>query len=627
MKTESVLARALIAALLLLPVLWALQIMVSHWVAVPWWDEWLTPGEALTSYYRGTLHLSELWRQHNESRKLFPRLLYLGLYLPAGWDVRYGMVLTFAWVCAGSIGLYLLLRQGVSGPIALAGFIFMNLLLFSPRQYENFLYSIEGENFTPAFALIFALLCNLRVKSFRNRALLNGFLALVSTYTCANGMLLWFLAWPLALGSLEPVRQRRLWRFVYLLTAVVAVTLYFVGYRHPPETPSFVFGGSQLPRVLHYLAIWLGNLFISPAPAIVGIVVLTAFIGLAVITVSKSWRSDYTRSCYPWLALGSYALISGAITASGRVGYGVGVAFDVRYVAFSVFLYVAIIGLCCCLWQQTEGWSYLKAAALTGGSLLILGGWLFTYGKEMPLLGSRTAEQKHLELVTRWSLAIPTNPDLKLLSPYPETLERISILSQHQRLRPPPVSAALVKLVNQTPVPDKTVAGYLDEVTLKSGGRLLVQGWAQLPRLVVPADGVVLGYNDGQGRWSPFGVIATGTNRPDVAEALHQPGLSTAGFSHTFVGTEFPTDALTIEARAIDLQHKAVFRVSGTFGVPRQRTSNLPFRRRPALVLGPMPLIRDVSDIPQNELNCRFPSDADKGAIKEPVRRAVPSLL
>ena len=73
------------------------------------------------------------------SRESLPRLLYLALFLPAGWDVRYGMMLTFAWVCVGSAGLYWLLRQTVSRPIACSGFIFMNLLLFSPRQYENFL--------------------------------------------------------------------------------------------------------------------------------------------------------------------------------------------------------------------------------------------------------------------------------------------------------------------------------------------------------------------------------------------------------------------------------------------------------------------------------------------------------
>ena len=40
-----------------LPICWAFQVMLTHWVAVPWWDEWFTPGETLASYYRGTLNL------------------------------------------------------------------------------------------------------------------------------------------------------------------------------------------------------------------------------------------------------------------------------------------------------------------------------------------------------------------------------------------------------------------------------------------------------------------------------------------------------------------------------------------------------------------------------------------
>ena len=164
-----------------LPALCAFYMMWTHWVPVPYWDEWDTPGEQLASYYRGTLSVAELFSQQNESRSFFPRLLYLPISIAAGWDVRHYMVLTFAWACAGSAGMYQIVRQtsrfsrGV--PFVFAA---MNFLLFSPRQYENFLYGIQGEPFTPAFALIFAILMNLSDRSLKSKTLVNAALAFLS---------------------------------------------------------------------------------------------------------------------------------------------------------------------------------------------------------------------------------------------------------------------------------------------------------------------------------------------------------------------------------------------------------------------------------------------------------------
>ncbi len=561
------------AALVALPILYALQVMCTHWVAVPWWDEWLTPGETLASYYRGTLRFADLWSQHNESRKFFPRLLYLALYLPGGWDVRYGMFLTFAWVCAGSAGLYWLLRQCVSRPIARCGFIFMNLLLFSPRQYENLLFGIEGENFTPAFALIFALVCNLRAKSFRTKAVVNGLLALLSTYTCANGMLVWLLAFPVQWKSLpvsESAAYRRFCRFTYSLAAIISIVAYFIGYKHPPDTPPFAIGISKLPQLLHYFAIWLGGLFITSVPALVGVFIVSLFVSLVVFAIGRPGREDSWRASYPWLVLGSYGLISGMVTASGRVGFGVAVAFDVRYTAFTVFFYIAVIGLFCSVYQNAERSIYQKSVTIAGAALL-LAAWVLTFRQEMPQLERSTAEREHLRLVARWSLAIPTNPDLHLLSPYPETLERIRTLAEHDALRPRLIDAALTQAVERSPIPTSKPAGYLDSVAFVSPGRILAQGWAQIPKQKLPADCVILGYRDELDRWKLFGVMETGLSRPDVALALSNPRLAFAGFGRTFVVNDFPKGGVIFKAQAVDLKRKRVFPLSGAMAVTQAK--------------------------------------------------------
>ena len=116
----------------------------------------------------------------------------------AGWDVRHAMVLTFCFVCLGSAGLYQLLRSANGTPVARAiVFGAMNLVLFSPRQYETFLVGAQGQTFVPTFMLVLALLVNLSGKSLPTKAILNAAIAHVAAYSFGNGMLVWLLAFPL----------------------------------------------------------------------------------------------------------------------------------------------------------------------------------------------------------------------------------------------------------------------------------------------------------------------------------------------------------------------------------------------------------------------------------------------
>jgi hypothetical protein len=92
-------------------------------------------------------------------------------------------------------------------------------------------------------------------------------------------------------------------------------------------------------------------------------------------------------------------------------------------------------------------------------------------------------------LVARWSLAIPANPDLHLLSPYRETSERIRPLAAHDALRPRLVGTKLTQAAALSLPPNSKDAGYLDQVAFDLPDRLLVQGWAQIlshnqPRIV-----------------------------------------------------------------------------------------------------------------------------------------------
>ena len=193
------LAVVLVATLGVLPALLMWHWVSTNWVPIPIWDEWSTPGSQFVSWCRGTLTVTELFSQHNESRKFFPRLLYFALAALGGWNVRKEMRLLFILVCTLCVLLLLLLRRtpGASPISSFFGWGLMTSLCFAPVQVENFLYGIEGEAFFPGVAVVAVAALNLSRVSFRAKAFGNLSLAFVANYTFANGMLLWALAWPL----------------------------------------------------------------------------------------------------------------------------------------------------------------------------------------------------------------------------------------------------------------------------------------------------------------------------------------------------------------------------------------------------------------------------------------------
>ena len=161
-----------------------------------------------------------MFSQHNESRNFFPRLLYFTLEHFGGWDVRKEIRVVFFGVCALCLLLLHLLRRtpGATPVSTLVGWTVMTFLCFAPVQVENFLYGIEIETFFPGFALLAAAAINLSALSFRWKALANLALAFVATYTFANGMSLWALAWPLpAPNEPAPRRRRIIWISIYAL--------------------------------------------------------------------------------------------------------------------------------------------------------------------------------------------------------------------------------------------------------------------------------------------------------------------------------------------------------------------------------------------------------------------------
>src|SRR5258708_5575649 len=131
---------AALCAIGIAPILLMLYIVVTNWLPLPYWDEWTTPGETFTAWCERTLS----WRHLFCGAARFPP------------------------------------RPRVGGAI----------LCFFAVQLKNFLWGVQVEVFFPGLALLVMATVNLSGISFPRKALLNGALAFIATYTIAHGMLL-----------------------------------------------------------------------------------------------------------------------------------------------------------------------------------------------------------------------------------------------------------------------------------------------------------------------------------------------------------------------------------------------------------------------------------------------------
>src|SRR2546423_14140441 len=300
--------------------LFVLRTQRKYWVNIPIWDEWDTPGHVLLQLKQHNLSWSELLAQHNESRKFFPRLIYIALNAPLGWDVRFGMVLTFA--SAGALSGFFLRWMRGPGKLtaeALFAWCLMNAVLFGPFQYENFLCGFTFEILIPALALCGCIAMNLSDRPLGLKVLWNCVLSIVATYSFAHGMVLWALAIPLPSAKDREdsrwMRRWALWLLAYGLVGAIAVGCYFIGYRRPDFGPLASF--FELPLIARFVVVWLGAVVSSEsvnakfARGLITTVLLVAC-SLSVFLVSRD-RALWRRY-YPWFLLVGLSLAAGVLT-------------------------------------------------------------------------------------------------------------------------------------------------------------------------------------------------------------------------------------------------------------------------------------------------------------------------
>lgn len=173
-----------------------IAVVVRTYTPLPKWDHW---AEILwlKSYYAGQWHVSDLWRQHNEHRILFPRLFLLAdWFLFSGTNVFLLVSILLlqaahAWIFLREVRVW----KELSAAVRLTVSAIIVTLFFSGANLDNFTWPFQI-SFILAFyagtASLYAL-----IRYAENRAPAAGWLtlsagcAIVATHSLANGILIW----------------------------------------------------------------------------------------------------------------------------------------------------------------------------------------------------------------------------------------------------------------------------------------------------------------------------------------------------------------------------------------------------------------------------------------------------
>ncbi len=329
--------------------------IIRFYCPLPYFDYWNTVGR-IDDYLH--LQIGVLWHQHNEHRLVFPEIIFAADYI----FFRGREILPLALSVFFFLGTWFLLSVTLFRnrslsltarlcAILLAGIVWCwegsALLIAAP-------FLIQWSLLLAAATLALFLLARLPGTR-RPGVYLAGSIAcsIVSTYTSANGLLLWpvilLAAWLLCLTKSQ---------FVALcVSATASIGLYFFNYH-------FSAGTGQSSALTHpfyaisFLTAYLGMPFTAAGPQFglaIGFFELAAYVGFVLLASRRRLLTTETAV----VLLGFYLLciLTAMVTAFGRMNpqdLAFGAATAHRYIVVPVAAHATLILIATWLWGNSR---------------------------------------------------------------------------------------------------------------------------------------------------------------------------------------------------------------------------------------------------------------------------------
>jgi hypothetical protein len=387
----------------------------------------------------------------------------------------------------------------------------------------------------------------------------NGFLA----WPLIGLLLIWSDSWEQLKGKIWPLAA---WCGVFVLLSA----LYMIGYHSSAKTDEerAAYFAGFIP-ILHYVLNLLGNYFayVGRYPSHVtsttlSTIMLAMYLGAVgyFIWICRRGRGEVCRWMMVWLVVGGFAVLSALMAGLIRAGLGIGQAESSRYVAFSIYLPVALVNLIPLLIADARLHATRLAAAIfppaTNAVLAAL--LLFLYLLSIQVSVHDMGIVHKTLIIARVDLQLlklfPDHPLLlKCLTFDPkQTLVMAQELNQIGYINPPLIlSDDASRILEVTTAPPGSL-GNIKNID-QQGEEIRAYGYATQPFASSPADAVFVTYDNAAGRPIILALAEMAVLFPGQADDGSDPELVATQWGVVFPTSRLPPDLKHIRIRAWQL--------------------------------------------------------------------------
>jgi hypothetical protein len=557
------------------PSLFPLFLILHYGVNFHFWDEW--DPEIAGVYIKAHAHqltIADLLSLHNEHRLLVPRLFHLLLNTFSNWNEITAMLAGWILVCITSWCILCLIQRTVdenAGKFAVPWRWFLcNLLIFSEAQYENWLSGWGLDNALPFFFIAMGIV--VATSYLKSGIQLSICLLLASAATFSNGC--GFAAWPL-LGMLllwpqspDKFREKLPLLVVWIFGFALVAGIYFFHYHTQPPENAFE---PSIGKFLFYFLAFPANAFADSTPipwpqicvvigSIMYALLIANLIHFALALRGKDF--DFCRRQLIWFAVGGFSILTAAMGAATRSGFGLGQARISRYVTFSIYLAVALINLLPMLRETRPHipspnplWSRLGKFFAAALPILVLLSVPVSLFQSQVTQGQRLAGKAALMLIDVLPNDFPLTP---FVYPHIDRLKQEAhALNEMGYLQPPLIASADAGRIEQDESTQPASAeGAFAQLQQVAPEIYMATGWATSPPNHRTADAVFLTYDDKDGHPIIFQLAALGNTRSPAARQSAPNGADPNGWVSRLDASLLPPDIANarISAWALDTQ-------------------------------------------------------------------------
>jgi hypothetical protein len=560
----------------LMPMLKLTYLVRYYAVEVPTLDDWeMAP--LIVEAHTGHFNLAHLFEQQQEGRTVLPKLIFILSAANGHWDVREQMMLSVVCCWLTAAGIFILLRRSGlrPGPIAICFWLAV-LTIFTLAQFELWIFASGFPSFFPALFLVGALLVvgTNRLATVW-KFILCVLLATASSFSLPNGLLAWGLTFPTLL-FMGAVPRWRSWLIAWIAACALCAAVYFWGFHKAPGLTAFAPAVSWTDYAAFILEFLGGGLAYawkqspSLSAAIFGLVQLVMFCVAIVYCFRRIRDRSFLAKGLPWFALGAYSIACAILAALGRVGYGASYALASRYVTFSIYLTIAVIGLVALIVRDnfepgrarpSRNWSYAICLLLIAAYLVPYKACAFNTRFFLRALSAKDRVARAAVLFCR---AIDTSEVIKKTT-YPYDVRPVTegadALDRLKLLRPPLIRTNRVEALPHEIADGNGASGSCESVAPSAGNLMRATGWALLDAKGRPADAVAVAYQSAPGlEWTVCAISDSFAMRPEIVKRLRTMEQLWSGWSATFSQTAVPAGA-KLSFWAIDADEPQLYRL------------------------------------------------------------------